>query len=859
MKANTFVAGLADKIKSAWLGVRQQSSYALVFVFIASFVCLYGAFAIQRRAQPDAKVSNLNKSGITHLQLTDWVAEYFACQNGQCKRVLKKLPNGKYEVAAEKLPLGRGRYVDDSSFSLRPTHVKLSHRISETESKELSEKWPKEKPVIALTGQPVCAENSCRNEDVTVPLNKLTAGDRTWIQFDSHIAKNGQFGPQTFPPLVVALGNAHKIFAQKDFFQSGILFELAFTVLAPLFALAITFWVGAPLLYTTFAQFLTARAAWSLFAADTFLAEPVLLPFIGVKNSYALALFFSGWMAAALANFLAVMWMNRSMPKERYNAIWAVTSVLALVVAYAFPSGNPSAVMYLRAVDSLIVLSGAVFTGLAYFALSSSDWNTKLANTIRILSHIETSQRWREQLLGLCASFAVAALCAVWMMFAYRGDGFMFQWSSVILPIGMACVLMYSTPQLTPADVQLQKDYVSQQETLVKLLSQLGTFRHRVQAISLVVNFCNRELPKLGFETPTFSEQKPAPLSDEEAAQFEVIVEANVKGPHQSFGWLAARARKRTETTAMGERIIEALTTALSQHLDTIIRGGLLESEANSAQKFVPRDLMRLFSINTLGAIDIQQEFSCNGTAVCVVVRSNIKTRESDDTADRPLTLELNELFAKGVSDFGGYIFNQEGSRWTILFREQNAAALRWIESTQVAIRNWNQHRQSLGLPTHEIGFGAHSTQFFLRFTENSGQFRPWITFDVQGIAATLAEVATDYSATTLLSQDYVNSLVKSPNSNSLPDAVRPLDRVWNRSKTATVDVYEFFGGDSDLRRAAKQRSAELFSQGIRLYLSGYFDGARSIMSQILESDPHDKAAQRLMGTLSQSEDLRAA
>ncbi|MEY3902763.1 MAG: hypothetical protein RL189_2069, partial [Pseudomonadota bacterium] len=65
MKANTFVAGLADKLKNAWQGMRQQSSHALMFVFIASFVCLYATFAIQQRAQPEAKVSTLNKSGIT--------------------------------------------------------------------------------------------------------------------------------------------------------------------------------------------------------------------------------------------------------------------------------------------------------------------------------------------------------------------------------------------------------------------------------------------------------------------------------------------------------------------------------------------------------------------------------------------------------------------------------------------------------------------------------------------------------------------------------------------------------------------------------------------------------------------------
>ncbi|NBW82540.1 hypothetical protein EBR21_12375 [bacterium] len=659
--------------------------------------------------------------------------------------------------------------------------------------------------------------------------------------------------------MIASPGQAQIIFGLKNQSRRGLLFEFGLGMLAPLFVAGLAFWVGMPMLFTAVVQFLVARAAWTLAAADIFITQPTFFIMLKTRDSYILAAFLTGWMFAALANVICCVWMGRKLEQKQFNFTWAATAVAAIIGTWIFPAVNTSAATFLRSVEAFVLLAGAVTTGLAAATFQFPEWQNKITNTLRIFAQAEQTVRWKNQLWALTATFATASIAAIWVAWNATTQSFAFNWGALVLPLSLSFILMYSKPQLTSADLQLQKDFVTQQELLVKLLSQLGTFRHRAQALSLVVNFCNRELPKLGFETPSFSETQPTPAEESSASEFEVKIEAAIKGPHQCFGWLVARARRRSEQTTMGERMVDALTTALAQHLDTNMRNGLLESEANSAQKFIPRDLMKLFGVANHTSLEAQQEVTLSGTVVSIAIRPNGKAREGENLPDRTIINELTELFAKGVGELNGYVASQEGLRWSIVFRDQSNIALNWIENVQNALRSWNQHRQARGLPTHDCGFGVHASPITLCLTENAGQVRSWIAFDLHGIAATLADVASDYSASTLLSQEFINGLGKASTKDDLPDGVRPVDRVWNREKTETVDVFEFFGGDPDLRRAAKQRSVELFSQGVRLYLTGYFDSAKSIMSQILDADPNDRAAQRLLANLSQNDDLRAA
>ncbi|MFZ9520269.1 MAG: hypothetical protein ACO3A4_07320 [Silvanigrellaceae bacterium] len=860
MMLSTMLATLNVHLKNAWHWIRTQAPGLTATAAIAFIVCLYSGIGLQRQADPNARIAALGSSDLPMMQINDWVAEYFSCANNQCKRVLKRMPNGKYEVATENLPLGRGRYVDDKSFSTRPTHVRLSHRMTEAEAQQFAKNWPREKPVIALSGQPVCDQSNCKREDLALPVGKPGPTDKNLIQFDSNVGADGHFGPQTFPPVIISQGQSQSVLSLKNQSRRGLFFEFGMSILAPVFVLALTFWVGMPMLFSAAVQFLAARAAWTLAASDTLINQPTFfINLMKTRESYTLTSFVAGWMFAALANFFCCVWMGRKLEQKKFNIAWAGAAIVAMIGTWLWPSGTPAAATFLRATDTFVLLTGATALGLTAVSLKFPTWQNRLSDLLRFHSQTEQDARWKNQVWALTFSFAIAGVVSAWVAWNASRQTFAFNWGAFVVPMAITFVLMYSKPQLTTADLQLQKDFVVQQELLVKLLSQLGTFRHRAQAISLVVNFCNRELPKLGFEAPTYSESQPVPMDETTASEYEVKIEAAIKGPHQCFGWLSARARKRSEQTAMGERIIDALTTTLAQHLDTSMRSGLLESEASSAQKFIPRDLMRLFNISSQANLESHQETTLTGTVVSVVIRQAGKSREGENLSDRAIIKEFSELFSKGVGEMNGYVVNQEGLRWSIVFRDHNEMALGWIENVQNALRSWNQHRQTRGLATHECGFGVHSTPITLCYTEQAGQVRFWLSFDLNGIASTLADVATDYSASTLLSQDYINAIGITSTTGNLPEGVRPIDRVWNRTKTETVDVFEFFGGDPDLRRAAKQRSVELFSQGVRLYLTGYFDSAKSIMSQVLDADPNDKAAQRLLANLSQSDELRAA
>ncbi|MBM3381566.1 MAG: hypothetical protein FJY29_03900 [Betaproteobacteria bacterium] len=864
MKAKTVFNGFCNQLAGFWQAVRTQTSGFATPAVIAVLVCVVAGIALQRQADTQAKTTNLASRGPAHQQLTDWVAEFYACPQGalegSCKRVFQRQNDGKYSVANERLPLGRGRFVSDTQFSSRPTHVRLSHRLSDEENQLLQKNWSKDKPVLALTGFPVCDGGNCKLEDFVLPMNRITVDKKNWIQFDSPVTADGQFGPQTLPPVLVSQSKAHQVFSILTEKQNGFFFEFGLAVLAPIMAIALTIWAGKPRIYMAFSHFLVAKSLWVLVAADTLMQQPIILSKLSLKGSFALSAFLAGWVFAAAMNFLSIAWCQKYLSRRMTTTLGAGFALLALLSTYFASSPSNAAVVTLRTFEFVIATSCALLIASAYVALKQQSWNNRLADFLRNIWKPEQGTRWEQQMKGLLVSFSVASVVGLWVIVESKSNPFVFNWGAILMPTMLTFVLLTSRPQLTQADVQVHKDHVEQQELLVKLLSQLGTFKHRGQAISLVVNFCNRELPKLGFETPQYVEIQTNAGNEEADEAYDVVIRSAVRGPHQTFGWIIARARKRTEKTAIGERIVEALSSALALHLDSIIRTSLLESESNTAQKFVPRDLVRFFGVTNLGQLDAAQEYRFYGTAVSVSMRlPTARGRELEGAPERGIINELSALFMKATVDAGGYVVSQEGLKWTVLFRDMSTAALKWIETTQIALRNWNQHRSSLSMPVYECSFGAQVSTLTLSFSEHAGVLRPWIQFDPQGVSATLADVAHEYNATALLSQDYVSMLASGRGAGYLPDAVRPLDKVWNRTKTATVDVYEFFGGDPDARRAAKQKTVETFSQGVKLYLSGHFDAAQSVIRQVTEVDPHDKAALRLLSNLSHGDDLKAA
>ena len=865
MNVKAYLTEHMSRIRAFGHTVRMHSAELISISVIALIGSFLAGAALQEQTTNETQLQRLKVSGPEHVQLSDWTAEFFSCPNQSmdesCRRVFRKDQNGDLRVQPETLPLTSSRFATSAHFSEKPTHVRLSHDITENESSLFKNVSQMEKPVIALFGQSVCDKvNNCGPQNVIYPLNAISLTSKDWIQFDSQIEPSGRFGPRETAPVVVAHSEAHRLFTANQKHRRGVFFELGLAVLAPLLAIVLTLWAGSPRIFMAMTSFLAAHALWLLAASDTLTGQKIFLKNMSPQSSFALVAFASGWVLNSAMNMVACVWSNKYLARQIQTTLSASVALLFLFSTYLINPASTGAATALRVFEFVMSFSCAAVLGFSLLSVYNSHWNIKFAQFARSTYKPDQSANWNAQIQGLLVCFIATSASSLWAVLKTQSDQYAFNWSTLFFPVILTSVVLYARPQLTSTDLQNQKDNVAQQELLVKLLSQLGTFKNRNQAIALVVNFCTRELPKLGFETPVFIEGSGASREQQLSQNHEVNVFSPVQNTSETYGWIAAKAKKRSENTAIGERIIEALSSSLAQHLDSIHHTSAMETEAVSAQKFIPRDLINFLGVNNISQIQPTQEFGFNGTVICIsLIPDQSRQTDMENFPERGILNELTAMFSKHAAEGGCYIAPQESLKWTVLFRNTDSAPLRWIEGVQIALRSWNQHRTGLGMAAYECTFGVHASPIKLNFSEQTGALRHWIQFDNGSVATTLSEVASQYCTSVLLSQTFVLMLSSGRGSDYLPDGVRPVDRVWNRHKTTTVDVFEFFSGEPDNRRATKQQTVAMFSQGVKLYLAGQFDGARTIMMRVIDSDPYDKGAQRLMGALNQDGGLRAA
>ncbi|MEY4066770.1 MAG: hypothetical protein RIR26_2978, partial [Pseudomonadota bacterium] len=802
---------------------------------------------------------------VPHLKVTDWLSEYYRCPKDaidkSCTRVLNKRQPAGYEVNIETFPLALSNHALPQNFSSAPTHVRLSHRLSPQEIKFLDQLASKDAPALALAGHLNCIEQTCRPENSGWPLKKVSFGGKNWLQFENKISPEGVFGPQSLPPVIVGQSQLNRVFALQPAPHQGRLLELGLSLLAPLFAFAFAIWAGNPPLLISLSQLLTARAFWHLSTTDALSKESLFFTEISLQASLAVSTFIYGWLTYTMLDFLSRLWRTRQ--PSTFHAITASALITALtfLTSFSFPAGTNAAVQMIRSQEALLLLCAGLFLGSLGLSLhpktKSWRWTAWLHRQATVTENQgETSRFW----WSLSGVFLLSAIFAAGPLLANDSHN-NFNWSTLFFPALSLCTVMSFQPRYTWADIQIEKDALQQQENLVKFISQIGNTRHRSQAISLVMNFCNRELPKLGFESPTFSEQQPTVPETAVPSASEVSISMPVEVNQNCFGWISTCAKKSTGFTAVGEKMLEALTTSLGHQLESLNRCQTLEQQVALGQKFIPSNLIKVFSVEEPHKIDSSREFVFKGIHICIAVRqTNSELRRvPSDTASSAESLQLTEFIIRTAEQCGGILIRHETARWTVVFNDSVHNAFQWIKDTQMALKQWStQHNLGEGA-AREFNFGAHVAPVTLRFLEVSGALQPWIQGDTEGSAAALAHAANQYAARIVCSHELMCTLKTAQGNQDLPAGLRPLDRVWNNKKTATLDVFEYFGADTEGTRLRKQNNVALFSEGIMHYLDGHFDDAREKMKQIVAADPSDTEAQRLLNALSGGEELRAA
>jgi len=555
MKVKAYLTEHMSRIRGFGHTVRMHSAELISIAVIALIGSFIAGTALQEQTTNETQVQRLKAAGPEHVQLAGWTAEFFSCSSlamdQTCRRVFRKDQDGNMKVQVETLPLTSGRFATTANFSEKPTHVRLSYEVSSIDSPVFKSVSQMEKPVVVLFGQSVCDKvNNCLPQNVIYPLNNFTLLDKAaepsknWIQFDSQIEPSGRFGPREMAPIVVAHSQAHKLFSVNQKHRRVIFFELGLAVLAPLLAIILTLWAGSPRIFTAVTTFLAAHALWLLAASDTLTGQKIFMKNFSPQSSFALVAFVSGWVLTSAMNLVACVWSNKYLARQIQTTLSTSVALIFLLSTYFITPASTGAATALRFFEFFLSFACASVIGFSMLSVYNSHWSNKFSQFARSTYKPDQSANWNAQLRGLFACFVVASASSLWSVVKIQSDQYAFNWSTLLFPVVLISVILYARPQLTTTDLQNQKDNVAQQEILVKLLSQLGTFKNRNQAIAVVVNFCNRELPKLGFDAPSFIEGHATPHEREPNVNFEVNVAYPVQTNNETFGWIIARAKK---------------------------------------------------------------------------------------------------------------------------------------------------------------------------------------------------------------------------------------------------------------------------------------------------------------------------
>lgn len=862
MQAREIYKFTSRKLNHGWNTLRSHTSGFTGTLLFAIAIAFIAAFAVR---QPVNLEKRLEVSGVKHLKINHWITEYYRCPreniDKSCTRILQKSEPAGYQVKLESLPAALQNRPFAKNFSSAPTHVRLSHRLSSQEVNFLDALTVNDSPSLALGGQLTCIAQACSSEDTATTLKKLNIGGHSWIQFESKISPEGLFGPQTLPPLMVGQSQLQRIFALQPKPHKSTLMELGFSVLAPLFLFIVSVWAGNPPLLVSLSHLLTARAFWHLCTVDSLAKESLIFTTTPLQMGFAFSTIVFGWLVFTTVEFLSLLWRHRKPSLLRTVTFSSGVAAFAFVTSFFISADTYAAVQMIKIQELALLMGGALFLACVVFAQTkvseSSHWlgwlrekASSQTESTNVIPHLWTMSA----IFNACTIFAAATL--------FTGEnGNTFNWTHLVFPALSLCCVLYFQPRYTAADIQREREAHQQQEHLTKFISQLGNTKHRSQAISLVMNFCNRELPKLGFESPTFSESQPQNTMSNQNQDHEVCISLPLQVNQQCFGWISARAVKRTPATSSGEKMLESLTTSLGYQLESLHRAANLEQQANLGQKFVPAQLLKMFSIESFQTLDTTQEYRFQGIHICIALRqagASMRRLTVEPFTSESLA-QLTELIASQADMAGGHLIHQEGACWTVVFNDTGRTALQWVATAQHALQQWSKKLVQNDAPSLEFNFGVHAAPVSLRLLGKSTTLRPWIQGDFEGNATVLAHAANQYSATVVVSHDVVASLKKAEGTSDLPTDLRLLDRVWNNKKTATLDVFEFFGGEAEISRELKQNTLELFSEGVHHYLDGHFEKARHIMQRIQSAHPADREAERLFHILSEGELLKAA
>ena len=265
-----------------------------------------------------------------------------------------------------------------------------------------------------------------------------------------------------------------------------------------------------------------------------------------------------------------------------------------------------------------------------------------------------------------------------------------------------------------------------------------------------------------------------------------------------------------------------------------------LQRISKATGKFIPRKFL-----NSIGKPSITEvQLGDQAYREVTVFFSDIR---SYTTLAEQMTPEDNFRFVNSylkrmgpiITRNEGFVNQYYGDGIMAIFPKQSDYALKAAVEMQHAINDYNQERILKGRSAIRVGMGFHTGPLIMGVIGDEDRNEVATISDTVNTAARFEGLTKHFGGSILLSSDSFEQM-----ENTQAYYTRYLGKVLVKGKKSPLGVYECFAGDAKKQISLKLATLTKFKDGLSLYFERKFPEAESVFAEVLESNPHDKAAE---------------
>ncbi|MGE5660546.1 MAG: ATP-binding protein [Actinomycetota bacterium] len=255
--------------------------------------------------------------------------------------------------------------------------------------------------------------------------------------------------------------------------------------------------------------------------------------------------------------------------------------------------------------------------------------------------------------------------------------------------------------------------------------------------------------------------------------------------------------------------------------------------------RFVPHEFFKFLGYESIVDVSLGDHIQKEMTVLFADIRSF--TALSEGMSPQENFNFINDYLRRVspvIRAHNGFIDKYIGDAIMALFPNSADDALSSAIAMQKQVALFNEERQQNEEVPIAIGLGLHTGSLMLGTIGEAQRMQSTVIADAVNLASRLEGLTKLYGAGILISHKTLCSLDYAQEHH-----FRFLDRVIVKGKKVAVAVFEVYDGDSEQQKRLKLKSQPRFEVAVFLYYQQQFDEAKAIFQEVLQINPHDRAA----------------